>query len=80
VSELGTITIRCASRKHFEVEAGASGVARLLCRDCRRNHPQGALVVHHFDLATGRILATKHYQSTEELFTEQRRERTSGQR
>lgn len=75
---LGNVTIRCASRKHFEVEPGATGVARLICRECRRHDPDGAVTVHHFDLATGRLIKTKRYRSTDEYFTEQRHERTSG--
>lgn len=73
---LGTVSIRCAGRsKHFEVEPGATGVARVLCRDCKRRHPKRAEVLHRFDLATGELIETRFYRDVTELFEQQRRER-----
>jgi hypothetical protein len=47
------IELRCQWRKHAEVEAGATGVIRIHCRDCSRKRDDGVVVIHHFDLATG---------------------------
>jgi hypothetical protein len=74
------VEIRCLWRKHFEVEPGATGTARVLCRDCRRKRADNALVIHHFDLATGRLLETRVYRDAAELTDRQRRERGDEQR
>lgn len=73
-ARLDHVEIRCLWRKHFEVLPGASGVAEVLCRDCRRKRADGAIVIHLFDLATGRLIETRLYRDAADL-TEQRRER-----
>jgi len=56
-----TTTIACEHRTHFSVEAGASGVARVFCRDRRCKRQREEITVHHFDLATGRLIETRRY-------------------
>jgi len=56
-----TVAIKCQHSPHFTVEAGASGIARVYCRNRRcKLHPD-EITVHHFDLATGELLETRRY-------------------
>lgn len=52
-------------RYHLEVEAGSVGMARVPCRYCRSE--AGEVVIHHFDLATGRLVETRRYRDVADL-------------
>lgn len=53
--------LRCASRYHASVGAGATGLLRVQCRYCRRD--KSVVVYHWFDLATGEMIDTQRFAS-----------------
>lgn len=57
------VRIACPNRKHFDVLPGASGTARVWCREkkCRIGDE---IVIHYFDLATGELKDTRRYAKT----------------
>lgn len=68
------IELRCPWQKHGEVEPGATGILRCKCRECVRKNPEGGVVIHHFDLATGDYI-TKKYRDAFQYVQQRRRER-----
>ncbi len=56
-----SVTIACQHSTHFTVDAGASGVARVYCRNKRCKIQPDEITIHHFDLTTGTLLETRRY-------------------
>ena len=63
----GDLQARCVARRHFDVEPGATGVARVLCKGCRRQIGGRYVILHRIDLATGQVIETKFYRDIAEL-------------
>lgn len=59
-------------RFHLDVEEGGAGVARVPCRYCRSE--PGEVVIHRFDLGTGRLIETRRYRDLAELIRRSERE------
>lgn len=66
------VRLACMRRYHLDVETGCEGVARVPCRYCRTE--PGEVVVHHFDMATGKLIETRRYRDLAELIKRSERE------
>lgn len=51
--------IACPGRRHFDVEPGTIGTARVFCRDRRCTLGADVVAIHYFNLATGQIIETR---------------------
>ncbi len=58
--------LRCGSRILHGVVFDATGIAEFTCRSKRCGKEPGVVVVHRFDLSTGRMTETKRFSNPKE--------------